>query len=60
MRNLLDESSIAQNLDGNRLMGSLRFPAGKLYEPNPAGTSRASWCAVLQPPQAHGVMLSIR
>jgi Cu/Ag efflux protein CusF len=27
MRNLLDESSIAQSLDGNRLMGSLLFPA---------------------------------
>jgi hypothetical protein len=27
MRNLLDESSIAQSLDGNRLMGSLHFPA---------------------------------
>jgi hypothetical protein len=27
MRNLLDESSVAQSLDGDRLMGSLRFPA---------------------------------
>jgi hypothetical protein len=26
MRNLLDESSIAQSLDGDRLMGSLLFP----------------------------------
>jgi hypothetical protein len=26
MRNLLDESSVAQSLDGSRLMGSLRFP----------------------------------
>jgi hypothetical protein len=28
MRNLLDESSIAQYLDGNRLMGRLLFPLG--------------------------------
>jgi hypothetical protein len=27
MRNLLDKSSIAQSLDGDRLMGSLHFPA---------------------------------
>jgi hypothetical protein len=27
MRNLLDESSVAQSLDGDRLMGSLHFPA---------------------------------
>ncbi len=26
MRKLLDESSVAQSLDGDRLMGSLRFP----------------------------------
>jgi hypothetical protein len=26
MRNLLDESSAAQSLDGNRLMGSLHVP----------------------------------
>jgi hypothetical protein len=26
MRNLLDESSVAQSLDGDRLMGSLHFP----------------------------------
>jgi hypothetical protein len=28
MRNLLDESSVAQSLDGNRLKGSLHVPAG--------------------------------
>jgi hypothetical protein len=27
MRNLLDESSVAQSLDGDRLMGSLHVPA---------------------------------
>jgi hypothetical protein len=27
MRNLLDTSSVAQSLDGTRLMGSLHFPA---------------------------------
>jgi hypothetical protein len=27
MRNALDASSLAQRLDGNRLTGSLRFPA---------------------------------
>src|SRR6266403_1074935 len=30
MRNLLDKSSVAQSLDGDRLTGSLRTPAGKL------------------------------
>jgi hypothetical protein len=29
MRNHLDESSVAQSLDGDRLKGSLRFPSGK-------------------------------
>ena len=31
MRNLLDESSVAQSLDGNRLQGSLRIPMLELY-----------------------------
>ncbi len=30
MRNLLDKSSVAQSLDGDRLTGSLRTPAAKL------------------------------
>jgi hypothetical protein len=32
MRNLLDESSIAQSLDGGRLMGSLLFPRNGLLD----------------------------
>src|SRR5580704_4881496 len=34
MRNLLDESRVAQSLDGNRLKGSLRIPAVNYMEPS--------------------------
>src|SRR5580704_6851161 len=34
MRNLLDESRVAQSLDGNRLKGSLRIPEANYMEPS--------------------------
>jgi hypothetical protein len=31
MRNLLDTASIAQSLDGARLMGSLHYPSPRIF-----------------------------
>jgi hypothetical protein len=44
MRNLLDEASAAQNLDGNRLTGSLHFPVNRSYA-YPAPSARAAKAA---------------
>jgi hypothetical protein len=40
MRNLLDKSSVAQSLDGDRLMGSLHFPLSQVSKLNAPHTQQ--------------------
>jgi hypothetical protein len=61
MRNLLDKASAAQNLDGNRLTGSLHFPKTQT-KPMPTDTQEptANRLSRRQFLQTHGVTFSIR
>jgi hypothetical protein len=50
MRNLLDTASIAQSLDGERLMGSLPFPKQRLVL-GPADYKDPAWATLYRFPE---------